>query len=155
MKLTHSKLCEVAVKWLRKVKKQNCKYYTYPITGSEIACYNGVKSIETPDAIGFNAYSSCVIECKMSRSDFFKDQKKPFRTDGNGIGQKRFFLCPENLINENELPHGWGLLYVDDKMKVKEVKDSDTFELTLPALKAERLALVSIAKSLKKKEDDK
>ena len=24
MKLTHSKLCEVAVKWLRKVKKQNC-----------------------------------------------------------------------------------------------------------------------------------
>ena len=50
---------------------------------------------------------------------------------------------------------GWGLLYVDDKMKVKEVKDSDTFELTLPALKAERLALVSIAKSLKKKEADK
>ena len=155
MKLTHSKLCQVAVKWLRKVKKQNCKYCTYPITGSEIACYNGVKWIETPDAIGFNAYSSCVIECKMSRSDFFKDQKKPFRTDGNGMGQKRFFLCTENLIKENELPHGWGLLYVDDKMKVKEVKDSDTFELTLPALKAERQALVNIAKSLKKKEADK
>ena len=34
----------------------------------------------------------------MSRSDFFADQKKPFRTDGNGMGQKRFFLCPENLI---------------------------------------------------------
>ena len=91
----------------------------------------------------------------MSRSDFFKDQKKPFRTDGNGMGQKRFFLCTENLIKENELPHGWGLLYVDDKMKVKEVKDSDTFELTLPALKAERQALVNIAKSLKKKEADK
>ena len=35
----------------------------------------------------------------------------------------------------------------------KEVKD--TFELTLPALKAERMALVSIAKSLKKKESAK
>ena len=47
MKLTHSKLCQVAVKWLRKVKKQNCKYHTYPITGSEIACYNGVKWADT------------------------------------------------------------------------------------------------------------
>ena len=37
----------------------------------------------------------------------------------------------------------------------KEVKDSDTFELTLPALKAERMALVSIEKSLKKKESAK
>ena len=155
MKLTHSKLCEIAVKWLRKVKEQNCLYYTYPITGSEIACYNGVKWIEIPDAIGFNAYSSCVIECKMSRSDFFADQKKPFRTDGNGMGQKRFFLCPENLIKESDLPQGWGLLYVDEKMKVKEVKNSDTFDLNVDGLKAERLALVSIAKLLKKKEAGK
>ena len=156
MKLTHSKLCEIAVKWLRKVKKQNLMYHTYPITGSEIACYNGVKWIEIPDAIGFNAYSSCVIECKMSRSDFFADQKKPFRTDGNGMGQKRFYLCPENLIKESDLPQGWGLLYVDEKMKVKEVKNSDTFDLNVEGLKAERLGLVSIAKGLKNiKEYDK
>ena len=101
-------------------------------------------------AIGFNAYSSCVIECKMSRSDFFADQKKPFRNDGCGMGQKRFYLCPENLIKETELPQGWGLLYVDEKMKVKEAKDSDTFELNVAGLKAERQALVSIAKALKK-----
>lgn len=154
MKLTHSILCELAVKRLRKVKKQNCLYHTYTITGSEIACYNGVKWIETPDAIGFNSYSSCVIECKMSRSDFFADQKKPFRTDGNGMGEKRFYLCPENLIKESDLPQGWGLLYVDDKkMKVKEVKNSETFDLNVEGLKAERQALVSIAKGLKNKKD--
>lgn len=150
MKLTHSILCEVAVKWLRKVKKQNCIYSTYPIAASEIACFDGVKWLEVPDAIGFNAYSSCVIECKMSRADFFADQKKPFRNDGCGMGQKRFYLCPENLIKENELPQGWGLLYVDEKGKVKEVKDSDTFEMNVAGLKAERQALVSIAKALKK-----
>ena len=40
-------------------------------------------------------------------------------------------------------------------MKVKEVKNSDTFDLNVDGLKAERLALVSIAKLLKKKEAGK
>ncbi|MBR2058147.1 MAG: hypothetical protein IJ982_04400, partial [Fibrobacter sp.] len=52
------------------------------------------------------------------------------------------------------LPQGWGLLYVDDKkMKVKEVKNSETFDLNVEGLKAERQALVSIAKGLKNKKD--
>lgn len=150
MNLDHKSLCEIAIKWLRKVKKQNLMYHTYPITGSEIACYNGGKWIEIPDAIGFNSYSSCVIECKMSRSDFFADQKKPFRIDGDGMGNYRYYLCQENLINENELPKGWGLIYVSKSGRTKEIKKSDFFDLTKYGYTNERCYLFSICKRIKK-----
>lgn len=60
---------------------------------------------EIPDAIGFKADCSIVIECKITRADFFADQQKT-RTLGNW----RFYLTPPDLIQKHELPKGWGLI---------------------------------------------
>ncbi|WP_205068614.1 hypothetical protein [Photobacterium kishitanii] len=72
---------------------------------------------EQPDAMGFKNGASCLIEVKVSRSDFLKDRKKHFRVDPeSGMGDWRFFLCPPNLISPDELPEGWGLLFAHEKI---------------------------------------
>lgn len=72
---------------------------------------------EIPDVLGFSAMTSVLIECKMSRADFFKDQNKKHR-QGKGMGMYRFYCCPIGLIKKEELPEKWGLLYVSETMKV-------------------------------------
>lgn len=36
-----------------------------------------------------------------------------------GMGFQRFYCCPTNLIKVEELPAGWGLIYVNDKHKAR------------------------------------
>jgi len=98
--VTHSQLVASAAEWLRK--------YRCGIVLSEQACVSG----EMPDAIGWKrACHSVVVECKISRADFFADQEKPFRQKPElGLGCERFYLAPAGLLHPEELPHGWGLL---------------------------------------------
>jgi hypothetical protein len=44
---------------------------------------------------------------------------KAFRIDpAQGMGDWRFYLCPKDVIKEDDLPEGWGLLYsVGDRIK--------------------------------------
>lgn len=69
--------------------------------------------IETPDALGWkNARETILIECKTSQADFKRDNNKMFRKFWEfGLGQRRFYLTPPNLVTVEELPEGWGLLY--------------------------------------------
>ena len=143
MEFTHKDLCKIADKWLGKSKKENIRFQKFPIHVSEMVC---TSVNETPDAIGWNYCSSCVIEVKVSRSDFFADRNKPFRTNGEAMGNFRYYLVPENLIKENELPEGWGLIYVDAKGRTKEIKKSDFFSLTNIGLINEKDYLYSIAR---------
>lgn len=56
---------------------------------------------------------SVLIEAKVSRSDFLADRRKPFRqTPEYGMGSQRFYICPKGMIKKEELPDGWGLIYV-------------------------------------------
>jgi len=98
--VTHSQLVAVAVGWLRR--------YRCGVVLSEQACVSG----EVPDAIGWKrACHSVLVECKVSRADFLADLDKPFRRKPvNGVGCERFYLAPADLIAEEELPPGWGLL---------------------------------------------
>jgi len=98
--MTHEKLVEKAVAWLRR--------YGCGVVLSEQSCANG----ETPDAIGWKrACHSVLVECKISRGDFLADRDKPFRTKAEmGMGCERFYLTPAGLIDDGELPSGWGLL---------------------------------------------
>lgn len=76
---------------------------------------------ELPDAIGFRNGVSCLIEAKVSHSDFVADAKKHFRINPQqGMGDWRFFICPPGLIMPDELPIGWGLLYANNK-NIKKV----------------------------------
>jgi hypothetical protein len=71
---------------------------------------------EIPDVMGFRNEVSCLIEVKVSRSDFLADKKKQFRKYPMlGMGDWRFYLCPPDLIKPEELPSGWGLLYAKPK----------------------------------------
>lgn len=99
--MTHAQLVRLAEQWLR--RKYRCG-----IVLSEQSCASG----ETPDVIGWkNSCRSVVIECKISRGDFFSDQEKPFRRNPEaGMGCERFYLVPRGLVGKDELPRGWGLL---------------------------------------------
>lgn len=71
---------------------------------------------EQPDAIGWRSGVSILVECKTSRPDFLADAKKIWRRKPEkGMGNWRFYMCEKDLININELPDKWGLVYVDGK----------------------------------------
>lgn len=70
---------------------------------------------EVPDVIGWRATACVLIECKTSRADFRADLKKPFRVSpASGMGDWRFYLCPQGLIEADEVPERWGLLWAHE-----------------------------------------
>jgi hypothetical protein len=97
----HAQLVSKATDWLR-------KRYGCGVVLSEQYCATG----EIPDVIGWKRRCrSVVIECKVTRSDFVADAKKPFRTNPEeGLGSERFYLAPPGMIQPDELPKHWGLL---------------------------------------------
>ena len=68
---------------------------------------------ENPDVIGWAlGAGSILIECKLSRSDFIRDAAKIVRRNPRaGMGQRRYYLCPPDLIQVKDLPAQWGLLW--------------------------------------------
>ena len=69
---------------------------------------------ENPDVIGWAPVAgSILIECKLTRSDFVRDAAKIVRRNPrSGMGQRRYYLCPSDLIQVKDLPPKWGLLWV-------------------------------------------
>lgn len=134
--MTHAELVRRAEKWLKGAGK--CKF-----SFSELASYS---NFEIPDAIGFSFWNSILIECKTTRSDFRADLKKSFRrTPENGCGFQRYFLCEKGLIDKDELPEGWGLLYLSSRgcRKIKPSKFEWTAEQAHKIRWNERYLLVS------------
>lgn len=109
--MTHKELVNIAYGWV--LKNGSCGF-----AFRELKCINE----EIPDVIGFGSWShSILIECKVSRSDFLSDKFKSFRLDpSSGMGKHRAYCCEDGLIKPDELPEGWGLLYVKDgKARIK------------------------------------
>lgn len=107
--MTHRQLVRLAELWLR-------RNYRCGIVLSEQSCASG----ETPDVIGWKGKCrSVLVECKISRADFFADKEKPFRKSPElGMGCERFYLAPAGMIGRNEVPNRWGLL----ESKAREVR---------------------------------
>ena len=137
--MTHAALVELAVKWLR-------TRYRCTIILSEQSCSSG----EQPDAIGWkNRFRSVLVECKLSRADFLADQQKPFRSDSSqGMGSERYYLCAAGLIRPEELPAGWGLLEVANRVVKASVRCNSRRDLrSEQGLKNElNLLLASLAR---------
>lgn len=112
---SHAELCRIAAKWLRTQCPKKC-----PVVFIELVAQG---CIETPDAIGFTSEHSILIECKTSRPDYLADRKKQFRIHPEkGVGDFRFYLCPENIIKPEDVPEKWGLIWVDEKARCRQVK---------------------------------
>lgn len=138
--MTHRELCEIGAKYLR-----NCKIWWIrkPYVLLEMCPIGG----ESPDVFGLDGSRSLLIEVKITRSDFKTDFKKKYRQEGKGVGLTRYYLCPEGVIGEKELPDKWGLLWCNDKGKIEVIKRSECFherdfehELTIMQSVIRRLA---------------
>lgn len=107
-KFTHKDLVNIAYRWLLKNCSCGIAFKELESSGSQ----------EIPDVIGFGAWGhSVLVEVKITRSDFLCDKRKPFRINPDeGMGKQRFYLCPHGLIKKEELPAGWGLVYVYEKV---------------------------------------
>lgn len=117
MSWTHSELNAIAVKWL--LRAQSAKGPSCQVAFQEVSDTTGR---ERCDAWGWSwSYPQCsvLVEVKVSRSDFLADRKKPHRQEGRGVGTYRYFMCPEGLINIEDLPERWGLLWVNKRGHVK------------------------------------
>jgi hypothetical protein len=107
-KFTHKQLVEIAYKWVLKIGGVGVAFKELVTTAREI-----------PDVIGFDSWQSILIECKTSRSDFFRDKKKAHKAHSKGMGNWRFICCAKGLIKVSELPEKWGLIYVDGNGKAR------------------------------------
>jgi hypothetical protein len=116
----HKELCEAGAKFLRRKAPY---YFRKPFVLIEFCPIGG----ESPDVFGLDADRSLLIEVKASREDFLRDKLKPHRQPGKGIGYTRYYLCPTDLIKEEELPDGWGLFYADEMNNISCVKESKPF----------------------------
>ncbi len=99
--MQHSTLVAMGVRWLGR----QCSVVLYEFA---------TPADENPDVIGWVAGAgSVLIECKLTRSDFLKDAAKPVRKNPRtGMGQRRYYLCPPDVIQVKDLPPKWGLLWV-------------------------------------------
>lgn len=102
---THKDLIPIAYKWVLKNGSCGVAFKELNTAGGEYA-----------DVIGFGSRHSILIEVKVSRSDFLADKKKWFRIHPEkGMGKERYYCCPTGLIRKDELPEGWGLIYVNQQ----------------------------------------
>ena len=98
--VTHAELVARAARWLRNTVRCG-------VVATEE--YNVGWSI--PDAIGWKSHTSYLVECKVTRSDFFADAKKHHRRyPDQGMGHLRYYMTPPGLVSLDEVPEHWGLL---------------------------------------------
>lgn len=144
--LTHSELVEIAMRWLRNTEKCSAVI-------SEMASSAG----EEPDAIGWKSQFSTLVECKATRDDFRKDKKKISRrvTDqaiNFGMGAYRYYMAPEGLLKEEELPPRWGLLEVGFTGRVRRKVRAEQWIQTATSIRRELGLALSALRRLQEAE---
>lgn len=111
-KVTHTMLVQIAAEYMAK---------RLPVVLPEFFSHNR----ELPDVIGFKDDYSVLYEIKVSRGDYLGDAKKYFRIKPEkGMGSRRFYVVPKDMVKPEELPLGWGLIYLYPSGKLREIKNS-------------------------------
>lgn len=133
MTFTHDQLVKRAKHWL--ANTMGCRLVLSELHAPRIR--------EVPDAMGWNARSSILIECKTNRADFHADKNKTFRARPRyGMGEYRYYLAPPGVITAEDLPKNWGLLVVYPKL-IRVLVNPVRYDLSLLSLKYERAILES------------
>lgn len=110
---THAQLVEIARGWL--LGAGACHFVLTEFTT--------FLTWEIPDALGYlSGGLTVLVECKVSRADFFADAKKPFRQNPTlGLGAYRYYLVPAGLVRPEEVPPRWGLIYAYEGERARGV----------------------------------
>lgn len=137
----HYELCCLGAKFLK--SRKNAEPWEIP--NKYVAVELVTLTAENPDVWATNGYHTTLVEVKTSHSDFLADQKKWSRSQAaelsdKQLGNYRYYLCPEGVIDESEIPDKWGLLVYDGK-KIIKVKNA-TYQKS--STDAELLVLTSI-----------
>lgn len=115
---THNELSEIARRWL--LRANSAKGPGCNIALKEVGA---LFDTEIADAWGYRwgwQGGSVLVEVKVSRSDFLRDKHKPHRQPGvPALGDWRYYMCPEGLLSLDDMPEGWGLLWVNSRGHVK------------------------------------
>lgn len=137
----HYDLCCLGAKFLK--SRKNAEPWEIP--NKYVAVELVTLTAENPDVWATNGYHTTLVEVKTSHSDFLADQKKWSRSKAaelsdKQLGNYRYYLCPEGVIDESEIPDKWGLLVYDGK-KIIKVRNA-TYQKS--STDAELLVLTSI-----------
>ena len=106
VRMSHSDLIAACARWALAHR-----YSVTAVAECQVKCTK-----EVPDLIGFKANGQATMfEIKMSRADFKADGSKPFRKkEQTGMGLYRYYVTPCGLVQPEELPEGWGLLWIGE-----------------------------------------
>lgn len=137
----HYELCCLGAKFLK--SRKNAEPWEIP--NKYVAVELVTLTAENPDVWATNGYHTTLVEVKTNHSDFLADQKKWSRSKAaelsdKQLGNYRYYLCPEGVIDESEIPDKWGLLVYDGK-KIIKVRNA-TYQKS--STDAELLVLTSI-----------
>jgi hypothetical protein len=85
--------------------------------------FNNAWSVADAVGLNFKRREVRVVEVKATKGDFTRD-KKLFgeKTSYFGHAHYSYIMCPREVIQANELPHGYGLLWVDEHDNVEMIK---------------------------------
>jgi len=143
--MTHAELIEVGRRFLRELY-ENAMTHGHGRC-SVIAVEQRAMTDEIPDLLGWCAEKSVLVECKVSRSDFFADQKKRWRSKSAGVGRTRWYMVPSGLIYSADLPEGYGLVWAIGPKAwqvIERPTPREDFDLA-----AERYILLALARKIK------
>ena len=150
--MTHADLVELGRKWLLRSSYSSHDMKRHSRMGCSVVLTEVTShAFETPDVLGWSNVS-ILIECKASRADFLADQRKEFRKDPTkGMGDLRYYLAPDGLLKEEEIPQSWGFLEAYKKLpprrgyEIRMRKESAIHEC---AYSAETAVLLSLLRGL-------
>ena len=130
--LTHDMLGEIAAKYL---KRRGWNFALSNLWSAMIT--------EKPDCLAFDLYGNTfLVEAKMSRADFFADQKKWSRKRPElAAGSYRAYITPPGLLKVEEVPYGWQLWEVTPGKRpvVKVVKGQEFYKSQCPWSSSKRM----------------
>jgi len=103
------------------LKQQGMYFLKTKVT--DVVCtevkYRNLRSIADVGGINLKRQEVRIIECKASKQDFIRD-KKLMSIEKSYYKHCHYFyiLCPENIIQINDIPNEYGLLWLNDKDKI-------------------------------------
>lgn len=112
--IIHKNLKDLALKWL--------KTKVIDIVCPEVDFYN-IKCVADVVGINYKRKEVRIIEIKSSKKDLIRD-KKLFNEETSYFYHSHYvyIMCPKEVIKIEDIPKGYGLIWVDENEKIKVIK---------------------------------